>query len=91
MVGQMMEDFDAIVRRLEQVDGELAGKISEAVRARRESDAPAPRPRTMPPLTAAGTGAAGAGRSGATGSGAASLPPGSVVSVMWISLGKRSG
>ena len=32
MVGQMMEDFDAIVRRLEQVDGELAGKISEAVR-----------------------------------------------------------
>ena len=32
MVGQMMEDFDAIVRRLEQVDGELAAKIAEAVR-----------------------------------------------------------
>lgn len=32
MVGQMMEDFDALVRRLEQVDGELAAKISEAVR-----------------------------------------------------------
>jgi len=32
MVGQMMEDFDAIVRRLEQVDAELAAKTSEAVR-----------------------------------------------------------
>ncbi len=33
----------------------LMAKITEAVRARRESDAPAaPRPRTMPPLTAAG-------------------------------------
>lgn len=32
MVGQMMEDFDALVRRLEQVDGELAAKIAEAVR-----------------------------------------------------------
>ncbi|MDM9596618.1 MULTISPECIES: hypothetical protein [Pseudomonas] len=28
----MMEDFDAIVRRLEQVDADLAAKTSEAVR-----------------------------------------------------------
>lgn len=32
MVAQMMEDFDAIVRRLEQVDADLAAKTSEAVR-----------------------------------------------------------
>lgn len=32
MVAQMMEDFDAIVRRLEQVDTDLAAKTSEAVR-----------------------------------------------------------
>lgn len=32
MLGQMMEDFDAIVRRLEEVDSELAGKVGQAVR-----------------------------------------------------------
>lgn len=32
MVAQMMEDFDAIVSRLEQVDADLAAKTSEAVR-----------------------------------------------------------
>ncbi|MGC3103749.1 hypothetical protein ACPTKS_30750 [Pseudomonas aeruginosa] len=31
MLGQMMEDFDAIVRRLEEVDAELAAKVSKAV------------------------------------------------------------
>lgn len=32
MLGQMMDDFDVIVRRLEEVDAALAEKISQAVR-----------------------------------------------------------
>ena len=32
LVGQMMEDFDAIVRRLEEVDGELGAKLEQAIK-----------------------------------------------------------
>ena len=32
LVGQMMEDFDAIVRRFEEVDSELAAKLEHAIK-----------------------------------------------------------